>query len=92
MHFDKVMNMKTTLTITSKGQTTIPAAIRKKLGIPKTGGKLQVTFDEHNNAAVISKRDTIEELSEQASKYIKPGSKPVTNVDEYYQKHRNSDT
>ena len=29
---------KTMLTVTSKGQTTIPASIRRKLGLRKAGG------------------------------------------------------
>jgi bifunctional DNA-binding transcriptional regulator/antitoxin component of YhaV-PrlF toxin-antitoxin module len=88
MQFDIVMIMKTTLTITSKGQTTLPATIRKKLGIPQSGGTLHIAFDEHKGEAVITKPLGIEDLSRQISRHIKPGTKPLLSVDNYYQKHR----
>jgi bifunctional DNA-binding transcriptional regulator/antitoxin component of YhaV-PrlF toxin-antitoxin module len=80
--------MKETITITSKGQTTLPIAIRRKLGLDRSGGILQISFNEAKHELVISKPLTIDELSERASRYIKPGTKPVYNVDEYYQRHR----
>lgn len=88
MHFYNVMHMSNLITITRKGQTTLPAAIRRKLGVPDSGGVLQISFNERKNELVISKPVSIRELSEKISKYIKPGTKPVLNVDEYYQKHR----
>lgn len=80
--------MRNTLTITSKGQTTLPAAIRKKLGISKDGGVLNISFNERKGEIVITKPMGIEELSDRISKNIKPHTKPVLNVDEYYQAHR----
>jgi AbrB family looped-hinge helix DNA binding protein len=81
-------DMNDTITITSKGQTTIPANIRRKLGLDKTGGILRVSFNERNKELVISQPVSIAELSERVSRYIKPGTKPVTSVDEYYQLNR----
>lgn len=82
------MNMTKTITITSKGQTTLPAAIRHKLGIDKSGGVLQISFNERRGELVIKKSVSIVELSERISRHIKPGTKPLENVDEYYQKSR----
>ena len=82
------MSMKNTITITSKGQTTLPAAIRRKLGVGKAGGVLQIAFDERKRELVVSKPLTATELSERISRHLKPGATPVTNVDEYYQVHR----
>ncbi len=82
------MYMKNTLTITSKGQTTLPAVIRKKLGIPENGGVLNIAFNEQRGQVIITKPMSIEELSNKLSKNIKPNTKPVLNVDEYYQMHR----
>jgi|HubBroStandDraft_4_1064222.scaffolds.fasta_scaffold711470_2 bifunctional DNA-binding transcriptional regulator/antitoxin component of YhaV-PrlF toxin-antitoxin module len=82
------MRMKNILTITSKGQTTLPVTMRKKLGITKSGGILHVTFNEQRGEVVITKPLSIEELSNRVSRNIKPGVKPVTNVDDYYQTHR----
>lgn len=81
--------MKTTLTITSKGQTTIPVNFRRKLGIDNKGGTLDIELNESNNKAVLTKPITIEQLSNSVSKNIKPGSKAIKNIDEYYQKNRN---
>jgi bifunctional DNA-binding transcriptional regulator/antitoxin component of YhaV-PrlF toxin-antitoxin module len=80
--------MKTTLTITSKGQTTIPVAMRRKLGLPESGGVLYVDLDEQKGEAIITKPVTVEELSRRISRNIKPGTQPVTDVSAYYQEHR----
>ena len=83
-----VMNMNNTITITSQGQTTIPANIRRQLGIDKSGGILRINYDEHKSELIISKPVNIVELSERISRHIKPGTRPVVNVDEYYQTNR----
>lgn len=82
------MIIKTLLTITSKGQTTIPVAMRRSLGITNKGGVLFVDLDENKGKAVITKPLTPEELSERVSQNIKKGTKPVLDVGVYYQKHR----
>lgn len=91
MYFDKVMNMQDTITITRKGQTTIPVAMRRKLGVPKEGGRLTVRFDERKGEITISRPVSAAELSAEFSKYIKPGTKPLEDVDAYYQKYREVD-
>jgi AbrB family looped-hinge helix DNA binding protein len=88
MSFAIVMDMKTILTITSKGQTTIPAPVRHKLGLNKGGGILQMDFNEHKGELVISKATSIEELSKKLSGYIKPGIKPLVDADAFYQANR----
>jgi len=88
MKFVKVMLMKTTLTITSKGQTTIPASIRHKLGLDKTGGILQMRFNESMGELIVSKPLNIDELSKKLSGYIKPNTEPLTDVDAFYQATR----
>jgi len=80
--------MRDIITITSKGQTTLPAPMRRKLGLGKTGGVLRISFDEHKGELIISKPVSATALSERISQYIKPGTRPVVNVDEYYQASR----
>ncbi len=80
--------MKTTLTVTSKGQTTIPAPVRHKLGLNKAGGVLQISFNEQKGELVISKPISIDELSKKLSGYIKPGIKPLVDADAFYQANR----
>lgn len=82
------MNMKNTITITSKGQATIPASFRRKLGVGSSGGVLDVRFDESRGELVITKPLSVDELSKKLSTYIKPGTKPLVDVDAYYQKNR----
>ena len=80
--------MKNTITITSKGQTTLPAPLRRKLGLGESGGILRLSFNEAKGELVISRPVSITELSEHLSSYIKPGTRPVRSVDDYYQTHR----
>ena len=88
MNIDIVMSMNKMITITSKGQTTLPAAMRSKLGLDNTGGVLQAHFNERKGELVISKPDSVAELSKRVSSYIMPGTKPVVDVGEYYRAHR----
>ncbi len=80
--------MNKMITITSKGQTTLPAAIRHKLGIDKSGGVLQISYNDRKGELVIQKPASVAELSQRISSYIKPGTKPIENVDESYQENR----
>ncbi|MGH7233825.1 MAG: AbrB/MazE/SpoVT family DNA-binding domain-containing protein [Candidatus Saccharimonadales bacterium] len=80
--------MKTTITVTSKGQTTIPAPIRTKLGLGKNGGVLSMSFLESKSQLVISKQLSVDELSTKLSGYIKPGTKPLIDTDAFYQANR----
>lgn len=83
-----VMNMQQSITITSKGQTTIPAKLRHKLGISNQGGILSVSFNERKNEIVISKPVSARELNARFTSFIKPGTVPLTDVDSYYQANR----
>lgn len=85
MRFDKVMHMKTVLTVTRKGQTTLPAAVRRKLGVGKNGGTLHISYNEAANELIISKPLTIDELAARVSSYIKPGTPPLMDASGFYQ-------
>jgi bifunctional DNA-binding transcriptional regulator/antitoxin component of YhaV-PrlF toxin-antitoxin module len=82
------MHMNSTLTVTRKGQTTLPIEIRQKLGIGPEGGSLRFSFDEKKKSLIVKKIPSLDELNAIARKYAKPGVKPVLNVDAYYQKYR----
>ncbi len=83
--------MQDTITITRKGQTTIPAAMRRELGVSGQGGVLNVRLNKAKNEIIISKPVSAAELAKKFSKYIKPGTKPLMDVDAYYQKYREVD-
>ena len=80
--------MKNTITITSKGQTTIPASYRRKLGLGASGGTLDIRFDESKGELVVAKPLSIDELSNKLSSYIRLETEPLLDVDAYYQKNR----
>lgn len=80
--------MKTTLTVTRKGQTTIPIDIRRRLGLGPEGGALVVDFDETKSEISIKRPETLEELSDRLTKLIKPGIKPLQNVSEWVESNR----
>ncbi len=82
------MNMNKLITITSKGQTTLPAAMRRKLGIGPAGGALAIHFNERRGELIISKPASINELSQRISSYIKPNTAPLADVDDFYQRNR----
>ncbi len=76
-----------TISLTSKGQVTLPVEFRRALNI-KDGDKLLVTYNPTSRSLVLRKPLTIDELSSKVAKYIKKNPKPVLNVDEYYQTNR----
>ena len=80
--------MKSIITVTRKGQTTLPAPLRRKLGLGVAGGKLHIRFNDQANELIVSRVATIEEISERLSRSIKPGTKPLLDVHEYYERHR----
>ena len=88
INFAIVTDMKTILTVTSKGQTTIPTPVCRKLSLTKNGGTLQMDFNEHNGELVISKATSIDELSKKLSGYIKSGIRPLVDADVFYQANR----
>lgn len=78
--------MKTIVTLSSKGQFTVPASIRSALGFEK-GDRLEVTVDESRKSMSIRPLVGIEELSTRVSAYARE-REPVVDVDAYYQQHR----
>ena len=79
--------MKTVVALSSKGQLTLPVSVRNALGLER-GDRLEVSVDESRRSITISPVIDIDELSAQVSGYAKRRV-PVTDVDAYYQEHRN---
>jgi len=78
--------MKVIVTLSSKGQFTLPAAIRATLGL-KQGDQLEVSVDESGRSLTVSPVPDLAELSARISSYAKRRI-PVTDVDAYYQENR----
>jgi bifunctional DNA-binding transcriptional regulator/antitoxin component of YhaV-PrlF toxin-antitoxin module len=79
------MGMDLTITVTRKGQTTLPVAVRRRLGLAGSGGVLRAHLNEDTGELILTKPPNIIELSERVSRHIKPDTRPLLDVDEFYQ-------
>lgn len=82
--------MKAVVTLSSKGQFTLPKSVRNALGLER-GARLEVSVDEARRSITISPVPDIEQLSARVSAYARRRA-PVTDVDAYYQEHRGEST
>lgn len=76
-----------TITLTSKGQVTLPAEVRRMLRL-KESAKLVVTIDPESRSITLSKPMSVDELAQLTHALPRKKTKPVMDVDAYYQKHR----
>ena len=73
-------------TVSSQGQVTIPVIIRKALDI-KEGDR--VVYEQNQDGSVLMKKaESVKELSDRISSYIKPGTTPISDFSDYYTKFR----
>lgn len=79
------MSMDITITVTRKGQATLPVAVRRRLGLGDSGGVLRAHLNEDTGELIITKPPSADELSERVSRHIRPGTPPLLNVDDLYQ-------
>lgn len=79
--------MTTTITMSSKGQFTLPVALRKQMRI-RQGDQLIVDFNASRQSLDMRKAMDGDVLSAYLTSKIQPAIKPLENIDEYYQKHR----
>ena len=77
----------TTISLTSKGQLTLPVEVRRALNLKKSD-TLELTYNAETRKVTITKPMSLEELSTMASSYIKKDQNTLEDVDEYYQAHR----
>lgn len=77
--------MTQTVRLSSKGQLTLPAAVRDELGL-RQGDYLSV--GTQNGQITLTKAMTLDEITALAMSWIAPGTPPVKDVDAYYQAHR----
>ena len=77
--------MQYTMTITSKGQATIPVAIRKAFGItPGKTAKINISLKPGHRTAVMEKPITAEEVQRRARQRLKPGIPPLLDARAFY--------
>ncbi len=77
----------TVVTLTTKGQVTIPVEVRRALGLD-TSSRLLVTFDSDMQSLTMSKVLTPRELAARTSRMARKDVPAVTDADAYYQAHR----
>jgi antitoxin PrlF len=77
----------TMVTLTSKGQLTLPIEVRRALGL-KDSDKLEVVYNPENRKITISKPMTVDELTAMTSRLPRKNIAPITDVNAYYQTHR----
>ena len=72
------------LTMSSKGQITIPASLREKFDFhPKHKIRYTVEGDSIN----LQRDMTLDEAAEYFTSLIKPGVKPITNLNEWFEEN-----
>jgi bifunctional DNA-binding transcriptional regulator/antitoxin component of YhaV-PrlF toxin-antitoxin module len=74
-----------TITMTSKGQFTMPIEVREALGVSKSSNKLIMTLDAQNKKAKIERPVSFDQLSTRARQYIKPGTPPLVDPRAFYE-------
>jgi bifunctional DNA-binding transcriptional regulator/antitoxin component of YhaV-PrlF toxin-antitoxin module len=77
--------MNITITMTSKGQFTLPASVRKAMALHKQGDKLVLDFSPAKKQAILSKPISFEDIQAKAKAYIKPGTVPLSDVNSLYE-------
>lgn len=73
-----------TITMTSKGQFTMPAEVRKLLGVSLTNNKLRLVVNPKTKQAKIERPISFAEIRAIAQKYIKPGSPVLLDPRKFY--------
>jgi len=75
--------------MTTKGTFTMPAHIRKAMGVNTKGDKLIYKYDEAKKRITIEKPSVdLNALQKKMARFIKPNTPPLRSVDEFYQKNR----
>ena len=74
----------TTITLSSRGQIVIPALFRKKLGL-RDGDQLAVELDESSQELKLKRVETLDEMADRFTSWIKPGTVPLEDTSAVYQ-------
>lgn len=75
------------ITVTTKGTFTLPAAIRKELGVNKNGDRLAIHYDKQKKQVVIAATKDFEAVKARLAPYVK-NKKPLLDVSDFYSKRK----
>ena len=73
-----------TATLSSRGQIVIPVEVRQAAGW-KPGDKMTVSISEDSSEVRLRKRETLDEMADRLSHYVKPGTPPLRDVRGFYE-------
>lgn len=73
-----------TLTLTSKGQLTLPVSVRRALGVDQKGSTLRLVYNPTTKQARIQPSVDFDAIQALAQMYIKPGVKPLQDPSAFY--------
>jgi bifunctional DNA-binding transcriptional regulator/antitoxin component of YhaV-PrlF toxin-antitoxin module len=73
-----------TVTLTSKGQLTLPAAVRRALGVDHKGSTLRLVYSPDTKQAKIQSTVDFDDIQSLSKRFIKPGIKPLADPSGYY--------
>ena len=76
--------MTITITMTSKGQFTLPAGVRKAMALHQKGDKLTLDFRPASQQILLSKPISFADIQARAKRYLRPGIAPLVDVDALY--------
>ncbi|MDO5678231.1 MAG: AbrB/MazE/SpoVT family DNA-binding domain-containing protein [Propionibacteriaceae bacterium] len=79
--------MSVSVSVSSKGQITLPVSVREQLGIDQ-GDRLTLIVD--GGAITLRKQLTMDEITALAQQWAKPGVAPILDADAFYQAHRDA--
>jgi bifunctional DNA-binding transcriptional regulator/antitoxin component of YhaV-PrlF toxin-antitoxin module len=77
--------MTVTITMTSKGQFTLPAEVRKAMALRKQGDKLVLDFSPSKQQATLSKPVSLDAIQTKAKSYVRPGTEPLVDAGALYE-------
>lgn len=80
--------MQNTITMTTKGTFTMPAKVRRGLGVNEKGDRLVYTYDEKRGQMIIEKPNVnFGAVQQQLAKYTK-GKKPLISAGGFYRNRK----
>ena len=77
--------MTVAITMTSKGQFTLPASVRKAMVLRNNGDKLILDFDPAKNQVILSKTPSFDDIQTRARSYVKRGTQPLVDAHALYE-------
>lgn len=75
------------VTVTSQGQITIPAQVRRELGI-ETGQVLQLDFSHSDGSIILRLQPTLEDVQDFFAQNIDPQIPPLRDPAAFYREDR----